>query len=104
MKTAPITVTEVALIGGFLVLGYMAYRAYSAVSSISISGVISDVANAGVVVVDKTATAVDTRKPAQDPNEFSLGGIQQAVSDAVQRGQDAGASNFFTAYFTGLFK
>ena len=97
MKTAPITVTEMAVIGGVLVLGYMAYRAYSALSGVSISGVVSDIAQAG-------ATAVDVRTPAQNPNEFGLGGVQQAVSNAVQRGQDAGATNFFSAYLLGLTK
>lgn len=97
MKVAPVTVTQMALIGGVCVLGYLAYRSYNALSKVSVSGLVSDVVSAG-------ATAVDVRTVAQDPNEFSLGGVQQAVSNAVQRGQDAGATNFFSAYLTGIFK
>lgn len=93
MKVAPVTVTQMALIGGVCVLGYLAYRSYNALSKVSVS----DAVAAG-------ATAVDVRTVAQDPNDFSLGGVQQAVSNAVQRGEDAGATNFFSAYLTGLFK
>lgn len=97
MKTAPITYTEIAVIGGVVVLGYFAYRAYNKVSD-TLSNLTPD------AVISATATAVDVRAPDQNPNALSLGGVQQAVSNAVQRGQDAGASNFLTAYFTGLFK
>ena len=97
MKIPPVTVTQMALVGGVCVLGYLAYRSYNALSKVSVSGLVSDVVSAG-------ATAVDARTVAQDPNEFSLGGVQQAVSNAVQRGQDAGATNFFSAYLTGIFK
>lgn len=97
VKIAPVTVTQMAMIGGVCVLGYMAYKAYKTVSSVSVSAVVADVVSAG-------ATAVDARTTTQNPNELSLGGIQQAVSNAVQRGQDAGATNFFSAYFTGIFK
>lgn len=97
MKVAPITVTQLALIGGFCVMGYLAYRSYNALSKATVSGLVSDAVSAG-------ATAVDVRTDAQNPNEFSLGGVQQAVSNAVQRGEDAGATNFFSAYLTGIFK
>lgn len=97
MKVAPVTVTQLAMIGGVCVLGYLAYRAFNAVSSVSVSGLVSD-------AVAASAVAVDVRKPEQNANEFSFGGVQQAVSNAVQRGQDAGASNFFSAYLTGIFK
>lgn len=97
MKVAPVTVTQLAMIGGVCVLGYLAYRSYNALSKVTVSGLVSDVVSAG-------ATAVDARVIAQDPNAFSLGGVQQAVSNAVQRGQDAGATNFFSAYLTGIFK
>lgn len=97
MKIAPVTVTQLALIGGVCVLGYLAYRSYNALSTVSVSGLVSDTVSAG-------ATAVDVRTVAQNPNEFSLGGVQQAVSNAVQRGEDAGATNFFSAYLTGIFK
>lgn len=93
MKTAPITYTEMVVIGAVLVGGFIAYRAYTKISALSVS-----------TVVDGAATAVDVRAPAQNPNELSLGGVQQSVSDAVRRGQDAGATNFFSAYLTGLFK
>lgn len=97
MKVAPVTVTQLALVGGVCVLGYLAYQSYNALSKVSVSGLLSDAVSAG-------ATAVDVRTAAQNPNEFSLGGVQQAVSNAVQRGQDAGATNFFSAYLTGIFK
>lgn len=99
MKVAPVTVTvtQLVLIGGVCVLGYLAYRSYNALSKVSVSGLVSDAVSAG-------ATAVDVRTDVQNPNEFSLGGVQQAVSNAVQRGQDAGATNFFSAYLTGIFK
>lgn len=97
MKLAPITVTQVAAIGAVCVLGYLAYKSYKAVSSIDV-GAVADVVVAGA------AKAVDTRTANQNPNDFSLGGVQQAVSNAVQRGQDAGATNFFSAYLTGIFK
>lgn len=103
MKIAPVTVTQMAVLGGVVVVGYLAYKAYSGLSSLTVAGVtgaISDVAQAGVTA---TANAVDTRKPAQNPNDLSLGGIQQAVSNAVQRGQDAGATNFLSAYLKGIF-
>ena len=97
MKLAPVTITQMAMVGAGLTVAYLAWTAYKKLSTVSVSGVVADVVSAG-------ATAVDTRVPAQNPNEFSFGGVQQAVSNAVQRGQDAGATNFFTAYLTGLFK
>ena len=101
MKIAPVTVTQLALIGGVCVLGYLAYQSYNALSKVSVSGLLSDAVSAGATA---GATAVDVRTAAQNPNAFSLGGVQQAVSNAVQRGQDAGATNFFSAYLTGIFK
>lgn len=101
MKLAPVTVTQVAVIAGVCVVGVMAYRAFSAIKSVNVSGLVSDAAD---YVVAKTVDAIDVRAPTQNPNDLSLGGIQQAVSDAVQRGQEAGASNFITAYLIGIFK
>lgn len=101
MKLAPVTVTQLAVIGGVCIVGYMAYRAYSSLQSVSISGALSQATD---YAIEKSAAAVDTRKPDQNPNELSLGGIQQAVSNAVQRGQDAGATNFLSAYLIGIFK
>lgn len=94
MKTAPITVTEIALLGGALVLGYAAYRAYKAVSGTTVSGLLSDAANAGAVAVDVRTT---------QPNSI-LGTSQSWVADTVQKGQDAGSTTFVGSFFSGLFK
>lgn len=94
MKTAPITVTEIALLGGVLVLGYAAYRTYKAVSSVSVSGLLSDAANAGAVAVDVRVT---------QPNSM-LGTSQSWVADTVQKGQESGSTTFIGSFFTGLFK
>lgn len=95
MKVAPITVTEVAVVGGVVILGYLAYKAWSSLPD--------SLGDAYDIALNATAEAVDARKPQQDKNELSLGGIQEAVSDAVRRGQEAGASNFFSAYIKGIF-
>lgn len=95
MKVAPISVTEVAVIGGVVVLGYLAYKAWASLPD--------SIGDAYDIALNAAATAVDARKPEQDKNELSLGGVQEAVSDAVRRGQEAGASNFFSAYLRGIF-
>jgi len=97
MKVAPVTIPQLIAVGAVCVLGYLAYKSYKAISSVSV-GALADVVVAGA------ANAVDARTVDQNPNDFSLGGVQQAVSNAVQRGQDAGATNFFSAYLTGIFK
>lgn len=86
MKTAPITVTEIAVIGAVLVGGFVAYRAFSALKAPS---------------VETVAAAVDVRQTA--PNS-ALGQSQNWVDAVVRKGQDAGASTFVTSFFTGLFK
>lgn len=101
MKLPQPTFADLMILGGVAVVGYLAYKAFKTVSD-TVSSI--DVSKIPDMVVSGAVKAVDARKVEQDPNEFSLGGIQMAVSNAVQRGQDAGASNFVSAYFTGLFK
>lgn len=90
MKTAPITITEMAMIGGVVVLGVIAYKAYNAFQTASLSGAVSAVSD----FVDVRATAPSS----------ALGTSQGWVADTVQRGQDAGAGSFVTSFFTGIFK
>jgi uncharacterized membrane protein YebE (DUF533 family) len=90
MKTAPITVTEIALLGGVVVLGVLAYKAYSALPNLSLSGAVAGASD----YVDVRSTS---------PNS-TLGVSQSWVDQTVRKGQDAGASTFVTSFFTGLFK
>lgn len=94
MKTAPITVTEMAVIGGVCVAGFLAWRAYSAFKSTSIRSVVDS-------VVPIASDAVDVRKSQPDS---VLGKSQTWVDETVRKGQDAGATSFVTSFFTGVFK
>lgn len=94
MKTAPITVTEMALIGGVCVAGFLAWRAYSAFKSTSVRRVVDS-------IVPAAAGAVDVRTTQPDS---VLGKSQSWVDETVRKGQDAGASSFITSFFTGLTK
>lgn len=94
MKTAPITVTEIAVIGGVCVAGFLAWRAYSAFKTTSLQNVVDS-------VVPVAAAAVDVRKTQPDS---VLGKSQSWVDDTVRKGQESGASSFVTSFFTGIFK
>lgn len=94
MKTAPITVTEMALIGGVCVAGFLAWRAYSTFKNTSLQGIAD-------TVVPAAAAAVDVRT--SQPGSL-LGRSQSWVDDTVRKGQESGASSFATSFFTGLFK
>jgi len=83
------TVTEVAVIGVVLVGGFLAWRAWRALPK-SVNA-----------IVDTAASTVDQRQSAPDS---VLGSAQSWFADTVQKGQDAGASNFVTSFFTGLTK
>ena len=89
MKVQPPTFAEVAVLGGVIVLGYLAYSAYSKITTVTTDQVIAGAASA----VDKRSDVSST-----------LGGVQGWVDDTVRKGQDAGASSFATSFFTGLFK
>lgn len=89
MKVQPPTITEVAIIGGLCVAGYLVYTAYKAASEITTDKVVA-----------AASDFVDQRK---DP-QSTLGQSQDWFSNTVQKGQDAGASTFVTSFFTGLFK
>ena len=89
----------VVVIGGVYVM-FQAAKSFKETANAA-SAAVSDFVNGGAVRM--AANTVDARTSTQDPNELSLGGIQQAVSNTVQRGQDAGATNFVSAYFKGLF-
>lgn len=89
MKTAPITVTEVVLIGGVCVAAYFGWKVYQAATSVTLEH-----------AIDTAATAVDRR----GVSDSVLGKSQGWFADTVQKGQDAGASSFVTSFFTGLTK
>lgn len=90
MKTAPITVTEIALIGGVLVLGYVGYTAYSKLKNVSASQVLG-----------AASDYVDVRNTA--PNSL-LGTSQGWFADTVQKGQESGSTTFVGSFLSGLFK
>ena len=94
MKTAPITVTEIAVIGGVCIVGFLAWRAYSALKTANLQNVVDS-------VIPAAATAVDVRTAQPDS---VLGKSQSWVDATVRKGQDAGASSFVTSFFTGIFK
>lgn len=103
LKMAPVSAGDVLI--GLVVVGgaYVLYTAAVAFKETAGSAgtAVSDFIHGGAVKI--VADTVDVRKNEQDPSEISLGGIQQAVSNTVQRGQDAGATNFISAYLKGLF-
>lgn len=90
MKIAPITHTEIVVIGGVLVAGFLAWKAYKTVKNVSVSQ-----------VVETAANTVDVRTTAPDS---ALGASQSWFADTVEKGQRAGASTFVTSFFTGLTK
>lgn len=94
VKTAPITVTEMLVIGGVCVAGFVAWRAYTSFKSTKLSDVVDN-------VIPTAARAVDVRQTQPDS---VLGKSQSWVDDTVRKGQDAGASSFITSFFTGLTK
>jgi hypothetical protein len=92
MKIAPVTVTEIVIVGGVVVLGVLAYRAWTALPKTP--GAAFDVA------LSASANAVDRR----DVEGSELGAAQSWVDSTVRKGQEAGASTFVSSFFTGLFK
>lgn len=82
------TITEAAIIGAVVIGGFLAWRAWRAMPKTLDQA------------IDRAATAVDQRQN----QDSALGGVQSWFADTVQKGQDAGASNFVTSFFTGLTK
>lgn len=111
MKTAPITITEIAVIGGVCVVGFLAWRAYSSLPSPSqaantakdaITAAPADFA-AWTANNNKTATEQAQKNLLEKyPNQRT--DVQDWVAETVRKGQDAGASSFVTSFFTGIFK
>lgn len=118
MKTAPITVTEIAVIGGACVVGFLAWRAYSSLPSPddAVAAIKKSIADGKEAVVTAPADFVvwtaNNNKTATDqamenlrakyPNQRT--GVQDWVAETVLKGQDAGASSFITSFFIGLTK
>lgn len=111
MKTAPITYTEMVVIGGACVFGFVVWRA-----SQKVSDTFASVPKIGDAIVtapsdlvlwmeenNKAATKTALQNLAEKyPDNRTP--AQNWVADTVQKGQDAGAGTFVTSFFTGLFK